>query len=98
MKEQTIYEYKKEHRLKDDETAQRFGLKVRALGNHKDDNTLIFSDDDKALLVPQKYIYTIKLSDKGADDMLDKLENPPEPTEFLKDAHEAYKQAIEVVK
>ena len=62
MKEQTIKEYKAEHKLKDTETAQRFGLKTRALGNHKDDNTLIFSDEKTAVLVPQKYIHREKKS------------------------------------
>ena len=57
MKEQTIYEYKKEHKLRDHETAQRFGLKVRALGYHKDQNSMIFSDGKTAVLVKQKNIY-----------------------------------------
>ena len=57
MKEQTIYEYKKEHKLKDDETAQRFGLKVRALGYHKDNKSMIFSDHKTAILVQQNRIY-----------------------------------------
>ena len=57
MKEQTIKEYKAEHKLKDDETAQRFGLKTRALGYHKDNKSKIFSEGKTAGLVKEKNIF-----------------------------------------
>ena len=57
MKEQTIKEYKAEHKLKDPETAKRFGLKVRALGYHKVNKSMIFSEGETAGLVKEENIY-----------------------------------------
>ena len=37
---------------------------------------------------------TIKLTDEGADRLMESIENPPEPSELLKEAKRLYKQSV----
>ena len=57
MKQQTIREYMKLNKIRNPETAARFGINVTSLVTHKNKDAQIFSDDNIAILAPLKYIW-----------------------------------------